>query len=319
MSDNHEKAQDLLIRKELIDDILNSPAGEVVKMASASTTKVTRTQVREEGFQRAILPYDPVTNAELAYLGDSELAGVWFEMEPDSPPARSIPYNATPNTFAYRAEKYIVLLSIISTEEATKNIHELRNYKTDIRQIVSDNMLRDIHTEEDVSFITTVDRIVGSQVSLSTAPGIEVQNVNLEGSFSRQTLKRAQSFLTERRLPPGVFLVNQRTANELLGWHHDEIGGTLAQEIMLRGHKALNKFELFGVPYISTIKNDLVLNGYMYQFAEKQFLGNALMLDDIKVTIKREYEVIRMRAQETVGFTIGNTRGVQKLQFAIGN
>ena len=39
------------------------------------------------------------------------------EAEPDSPPARIIPYNDTPNTFAYRAEKYVVLISIVTTEE----------------------------------------------------------------------------------------------------------------------------------------------------------------------------------------------------------
>lgn len=319
MSDQSAKAQDLLVRKELIDDVLNAPSGEVVKVASAATTKATRTQVREEGFQRAVIPYDEITNEDLDYFGDSELPGVWFELEPDSPPARSVPYNSTPNTFAYRAEKYIVLISTITTEEATKNVNELRTYKTDLRQIVNDNMLRDIHTEEDVCFISTTDRTVGSQVLLSSAPSIEAQNVHLEGSFNRQNLKRAHSFLTDRRLPVGVFLINQRTANELLGWHHDEIGGTMAQEILKRGLKALERFEIFGIPYIATIKNDLVLNGYMYQFTEKQFLGNALMLEDIKVTIKREYDIIRMRAQEQVGFTFGNTRGLQKLQFSIGN
>lgn len=317
MSDNNAH-QELLIKRELIDDVLNSEEG-VVKKASAATSKATRTQVREEGFQRAILPFDKITNEDLDYFGDSELPGVWFELEPDSPPARTIPYNSTPNTFPYRAEKYIVLISLISTEEATKNINELRTYKTDLRQIVNDNMLRDIHTEEDVSFVTQIDRLVGSQVNLSTAPGREVQNVNMQGSLNRVNLKRAQSFLTDRQLPVGVFLVNQRTANEFLGWYRDEMGGDKSQDLALKGLKGLESFEMFGTPYIATIKNDLILNGYMYQFTTKEFMGNALMLEDIQVVIKKEYDIIRMRAQEQVGLTIGNTRGLQKLQFAIGN
>ena len=180
-------AQDLLLKKELIDDILTADDG-VVKKASVTTSKATRTQIREEGFQRAIIPFDKITNDDLDYLGDDELAGVWFELEPDSPPARTIPYNATPNTFTYRAEKYIVLISVVTTEEATKNINHLPTYKTDIRQIVNDNMLRDIHTEEDTSFIVTVNRLVGSAVNLSDAPGIEVQHVNMEGAVSRVNL-----------------------------------------------------------------------------------------------------------------------------------
>ena len=317
MSDQ-SNAQDLLLMKELVDDVLTSPDG-FVKKASLVTSKATRTQIREEGFQRAILPFDSITNDDLDYFGDSELPGVWFELEPDSPPARTVPYDSTPNTFAYRAEKYVVLISVVTTEEATKNVNQLRTYKTDIRQIVNDNMLRDIHTQEDTSFIVTVDRVIGSQVALSTAPGVEVQNVSMGGGVSRTNIKRALSFLQERQLPTGVFLVNQRTANEFLGWQREETGGDLAQDFLLKGLKALEKFEIMGVPYISTIKNDLVLNGAMYQFTTKDFLGNALMLEDITVTIKKEYEIIRMRAQEQIGFTFGNTRGLQKLQFPIGN
>lgn len=314
MSDN-ATAQDMLLKKELIDEILASPDGHV-KKASVVTSKATRTQIREEGFQRAILSFDQITNDDLDYFGDSELPGVWFELEPDSPPARTVPYNTTPNTFSYSAEKYVVLISVVTTEEATKNVNQLRTYKTDVRQIVNDNMLRDIHTQEDTSFITTVDRIVGSAVALASATA-ETQNVSGMGNVTRTTLKRAQSFLTDRRLPIGVFLVNQRTANELLGFDRSAVGGDLAQDMFKRGLTALERFEVFGTPYIATIKNDLVTNGAMYQFTTKDFLGNALMLEDITVTIKKEYDIIRMRAQEQIGFTIGNTRGIQKLSFTL--
>ena len=319
MSD--QAAKDLLIKKQLIDEIIDSDDG-VVKKASAATSKATRTQVREEGFQRAILSFDMITNEDLDYFGDSELPGVWFELEPDSPPARLIPYNDTPNTFAYRAEKYVVLITVITTEEATKNINQLRTYKTDIRQIVNDNMLRDIHTAEDTAFIAEVDRIVGSAATAyatveAAAPGT-YQNVDMgAATFSRQNIKRAVSYLIERQLPVGVFLVNQRTANEFLGWKRDEMGGDLSQDLARKGLKALETFEMFGIPFISTIKNDLIANGVMYQFAPKEFLGNALMLEDITVTIKKEYDIIRMRAQEQVGLTIGNTLGLQKLNYAM--
>lgn len=319
MSEN--SAQDLLVKKQLIDDILDSEDG-VVKKASAATSKATRTQIREEGFQRAILSFDMITNEDLDYFGDSDLPGVWFELEPDSPPARMIPYNDTPNTFAYRAEKYVVLITVVTTEEATKNVNHLRNYKTDIRQIVNDNMLRDIHTAEDTGFISEVDRIVGASATAyatveSADPGA-YQHVNMgAATFNRQGMKRAVSYLIERQLPVGVFLVNQRTANEFLGWGREEMGGDLSQDLARKGLKALETFEMFGIPFVSTIKNNLIANGVMYQFAPKDFLGNALMLEDITVTIKKEYDVIRMRAQEQVGLTFGNTLGLQKLNYTM--
>lgn len=316
-----EAAKDLLVRRQLIDDITNSDDG-FVKRASVATSKATRTQVREEGFQRAIMSFDMITNENLDYFGDSELPGVWYELEPDSPPARHIPYNDTPNSFNYRAEKYVVLLSVVSTEEMTKNINQLRTYKTDVRQIVNDNLLRDIHTAEDTAFLAEVDRIVGSAATAyatveSAAPGA-YQHVDMgAATFSRTGLKRAVSYLIERHLPVGVFLVNQRTANEFLGWKRDEMGGDLSQELARKGLKALEKFEMFNVPFISTIKNSLVTNGILYQFAPREFLGNALMLEDVTVTIKKEYDIIRMRAQEQIGFTIGNTLAIQKLKYTM--
>ena len=310
------------MNRELIDDILTSDVG-VVKKASVATEKATRTQIREEGFQRAILPFEDITNADLDYAGDSELSGVWFELEPDSPAARSIPYDSSPNTAFYRAEKYVVFLSIISSEELTKNINELRTYKTDVRQIVNDNVLRDMHTAEDSAFLAEIDRLVGlTQVTLnSSTPAYtrETQNVAMGQAITRQSYKRAKSFLPDRRIPNGVWLLNQRTAQEFIGWDRVEMGGDKAQDLVLDGLSAMESFKMVGVPHIATIKNDLVLNGYVYQFAPKDFMGHALRLQDIEVTIKKEFDIVRMRAQEQVGLSIGNTRSVQKVYFQTGD
>lgn len=304
------------MNRELIDDILTSDVG-IVKKASVATEKATRTQIREEGFQRAILPFEDITNADLDYSGDSELSGVWFELEPDSPAARSIPYDASPNTAFYRAEKYVVFLSIITSEELTKNINELRTYKTDVRQIVNDNVLRDMHTAEDSAFLAELDRLVGLTPLLISdgAYTRESQNVQMGAAITRLSYKRAKSFLPDRRIPNGVWLMNQRTAQEFIGWKRDEMGGDKAQDLILDGLSSLESFKMIGVPHIATIKNDLVLNGYCYQFAPKDFMGHALRLQDIEVTIKKEYDIVRMRAQEQVGLSIGNTRSVQKVFF----
>lgn len=312
------RQENLLMNRELIDDILSSDIG-VVKKASVSAEKATRTQIREEGFQRTILPFEDITNADLDYSGDSELSGVWFELEPDSPAARSIPYDASPNTAFYRAEKYVVFLSIITSEELTKNINELRTYKTDVRQIVNDNVLRDMHTAEDVGLLSEVDRLVGSQTLLTTAISREVQHVAMGQAITRLSYKRAKSFLPDRKLPNGIWLMNQRTAQEFIGWDHDEMGGEKAQELALDGLSALESFKMMGIPHIASIKNELVLNGYVYQFAPKDYMGHALRLEDIEVTIKKEYDIVRMRAQEQIGLSIGNTRSVQKVFFNSGD
>jgi hypothetical protein len=303
----------------MIDEILDPDTQGFVKRASALSTKATRTTIREEGFQRAIIPFENIKDGDLDYFGNSELPGKWFELEPDSPPARMVPYYATPNTFVYDAKKYVVLISPIITEEATKNVNELRTYRTDLRTTVQDNMLRDIHAAEDTGLVAQFNRIVGNAVALSAAPDVEVQNIDMETGWSRASVARAQSFMIDRHCPLGINLVNQRTANEFLAWHRDEVGGDLAQDLLKKGLKAMDKFEIMGMPWLSTIKNWLVPNGYVFQFGTPEWLGHALMLEDITVIIKKEYDFIRTRAQEQVGITFGNTRPLQKIRYRIGN
>lgn len=309
---------DIITNEELLADICGETQGYLEKSSSIAS-EATRTQVYEEGFQRAIQPFQDITNEECDYFGDSELTGIWFELEPDSPGARTVPYNTSPHTVPYRAEKYLVLISQIQTDELTKNINELRRYKTDVRQMIGDNMIRDIHYEEDGSYVGYVRRLVGSMVPLSSGPTRENQYVDLDASVSRESYKRAINFLTDRMLMNGVFLVNQRTATEILGWHRGEVGDDTAGQLLRKGLAALEKFEIMGVPHISTIKNDIVFKGEMFQFAPVSYLGRACRLEDIRVTIKREYDIIRMRADEQVGVTIGNPRALQLLQFNVGN
>lgn len=306
--------------QELIDDVKSTSSGEICKVASSIASEATKTQVREESFQMAVIPFDNIENDDLDYQGDSEESVMWFEMEPSSRIAYSIPYGASPVSFPYSARKYAVLIAIVTTDEATKNINHLRTYKTDLRQTVQDNMVRDLHTALDTRFLATIRRHCGSEIDLSDpARTVEHRNVNLNAAFSRQTNKRIQSFLTDRQLANGVRLVNQRTANELLGWYRDEVGGDKAEDILFEGlGAATGSMKIFKVPYITTIKNNLVFNGEVFSFAPKAYLGRALMLEDIKVTVKREYDMIRMRAQWQVGLTIGNTRSVQLNKTEIG-
>lgn len=309
--------ENLLTNREVIDAILGEPDG-IIKSASAATGSVTRTSIREEGFQRHIIPFEDITNSDLDYSGDSELSGVWFELEPDSPAARSIPYDDTPNTAFYRAEKYVVFISIITSEELTKNVNELRTYKTDIRQIVHDNVLRDMHTAEDDALIVEVNRLCGGSSHTSISDNAftkETQNVGMNQAITRKSYKRAKSFLPDRKLPNGVWLLNQRTAQEFIGWSREEMGGDMAQDLILEGLSAMEKFKMVGVNHIATIKNEIVANGYVYQFAPKDYLGHALRLQDIEVTIKKEYDIVKMRAQEQVGLSIGNVRGVNRVYF----
>lgn len=311
-----EKSAAAKLNAELLQECRSTPPGEIVKRASDIASKATRTQIREEGVRRAFLPYEDVTPDSLEYFGDTELGARWFELEPQSPAARSIPYDASPNTEFFRAEKYAVIFSLMTTEEMTKNVHELVMYKTDVKGMVMDNQLRDIHTLEDINFFSECDRLVGTEVDIDGAYWSPMsQNTKMNAAITRMSIKRANRLLTDRRVPRGVAVANVATMGEFNGWHHDEVGGPKAQEMLVDGLSALQKLEFMKTPYIASIKSEVFANGVIWQFGPPDWLGHSLRLADIVVTVRRDYDIIRIRAQQHVGTTIGNTRSIHKSTF----
>jgi len=308
-------AEDAQLGRDLADMMVAAGDGPLTKQAEAAVG-VIRTHVREEGFLRKILPFRDIPNSALDYFGDTELPGIWGEMEPSAPEAKTLSYQDAPDTAFFYAGKYLTTFSKPTTPEFTKHEDELRTYKNDIRAIMVDNMLRDLHTHEDVRWMAAVNRVVGPEVAVGGGITIDNQNIGFTGqSITRELYKKIKTRLTDRRIGTGVHLLNINTAAEFEGFDRQEIGGDLAQEMFLEGSAALDEFKIGGVPHLATIKNDLIANGEVYQFATPRFLGVNYRLSDIKVHIEKKRGIIRFYAQEHIGTTIANTRGVQRSFF----
>lgn len=189
----------------IIQQLIDAEDGPC-KNASAASQDMIRRRIRENGFSRKILPPKQVSNQDLNRLPDTELPVTVEDMEADQPGAKSISFNDTPDTAFYRGDKFIVIFNKITSPEFTKNVDELRTYKMDLRQVVTDNSLKDIQTEEDLTFINTVDEIVGSPSGVG-ASGLQ-QNFAITGGITRTTYRQTLSYLENRYLNNGCFLLN---------------------------------------------------------------------------------------------------------------
>lgn len=297
-----------IFSKKLLDAISRADDG-VLKNASEAGTQMIRRRLRENGFSRLILPYKQVSDSDLNYLPNTELPVIVEEMEPDSPGAKSIPFNDTADTAFYRGDKFVVYFCKITTDEFTKNVDELRTYKNDLRQIITDNALKDIQTEEDGRFIKEVDRICAAAEAGVT------QDMTINGLITRSTYAEALSFLEDRYLNNGVFLMNRRTAKDVLRLDRNAIGGDLAETLFKSGLNGLQSAELMGVRHIFTMKRDLVPDGVVYQFAEPNFLGRAYILQDVTMYVEKKKDILRFSAQEKIGLTFANVAGLNKVSF----
>jgi len=237
-----------------------------------------RRRIREEGFTRRILPPVTVTNDDLDRVVAHDRPVIIEDMEPASKGAVSMPFGDAAETQFYYGNKFVCVFNKISTPEWTKDINELRTYRMDLRQVVTDNALKDVQTEEDGKFIGGINSLVGSVTGVG-AGGIAQnwelvpQDAATGAMFGRADYSKVLNVLENNYLNNGIILMNRKTAKTFLTFNRTEIGGDLAQDLLKEGLSALKEATIFGVKHLFTIKRDQVPDGVIYLFAEPQFLG----------------------------------------------
>ncbi len=301
-----------VLNKALMDHIIAASDGEV-KSASAAGTNMIRRRIREEGFTRRIIPPQTVTNDDLDRVLEHDRPVIIEDMEPLSRGAKSISFGDSADTQFYYGNKYACVFNPITTPEWTKDINELRTYRMDLRQVITDNSLKDMQTEEDGKFIAMVDTIVGSTAGVGAA-GVQ-QNFNISGGITRDTYVEVLSKLEDQNLNNGIFLMNRRTAKEFLKFDRSEIGGDLAQDLFKSGLSALQEATIFGTKHVFTIKRDLVPDFVVYLFTEPGFMGKFYTLQEVTMYVEKKKDILRFSARETISVTIANVAGLAKINF----
>jgi len=283
------------------------------KEAIDAVNDFTRIKMREDGFFRHIMPPIPITNDELDRQVNTDKPVKVVDKEPDSPAAISIPFGTLPMNVYILGPRYLVMLDRIATSRFTKDVDELRTYVMDIRQILSDNAIKDMLAEEDRKFIRAVDTaLVGPGVVLPTSGSAQYQQI--AGGITRDTLWDSLKVMpdTPFSLEAHTALTNHITIKEIGKFDRPEQGGNLAEDIMKDG---ISLETYLGIRWITTIKKNLVPTNHVYQFADPKFIGKHYQLEDTTMYIRREAYMLEFFAYETCGGTIGHTGGLAHIHF----
>lgn len=304
------KSEAQLLNETLFEQ-LSTPGME--KTAIDAVNDFTRTKMREDGFYRRIMPPLQISNDELDRQVDTDKPVKIVDKEPDSPAAISIPFATLPVNLYIRGPRYRVMFDRIVTPRFTKDVDELRTYVMDIRQVLSDNAIKDMLAEEDSKFLTAVDLAIGAAGSLVPTSGV-AQHENIVGGVTRDTVVEALKIMpkTPSHLEVNTILVNNVTIKEIMKWGRDEAGGDFSQDTLKNGW---SEAELLNCRWIITIKRDLVADDSIYMFADPKFIGKNYLLEDTTMYIKREAYMLEFFAYETCGGTIGHTSGIARANF----
>ncbi len=274
------------ILNETIFEKLASRDRYMEKQAVDAINDFTRTKMREDGFYRRIMPPLPITNDDLDRQWDTDKPVKIIDKEMDSPAAISIPFATLPMALYIKGPRYRVTFDRITTPKFTKDVDELRTWVMDIRQVLSDNAIKDMLAEEDSKFIRAVNSAVVGPGQIVPTSGT-VQHEVINGGITRDSLWESLKVMpnTPSCLEVHVCLINNITIKDVGKFSHNQMGGTLAEDIMKNGW-SLQSF--MGINWIITIKKGLVPTNTMYQFADPKFIGKSYILEDTTMYIRRE-------------------------------
>jgi hypothetical protein len=283
------------------------------KQAQDAVNEYVRVRIREDGFWRRILPPVQITNDELDRQVDTDKPVKVVDKEPESPAAASIPFATLPFNRYIRGPRFRVMFARIVTPRFTKDVDELRTYDMDIRQVLSDNSIKDMLAEEDGKAIATIDGLLlGANVVIPEL-GVPLHRT-IAGGVTRDNLAEAMKTLPKspNHLNTATVLINNVTIWEIVKFGRDEVGGDLSEELLRTGFA---EREFLGARFIITIKRDLVPDNTIYMFAEPKFLGKFYTLEDTTMYIDRKAYMLEFFAYETIGSSIANVAAIGRVDF----
>ena len=104
----------ITLNKELLERIKEAPDGYLEKISSASTETI-RTEIREEGFLRKIIPEKTVTSEDIDRVVEHDRPVIIEEIEAQSKGAMSVGFNTPTDTAMFYGPKGVIEFHQIKT------------------------------------------------------------------------------------------------------------------------------------------------------------------------------------------------------------
>ena len=288
------------------------------KKAGDALQDYTRDRLREESFVESILPPISVDNNDLDTQLDTDKPVIIQFKEPGSPGAVSLPYGQLPYNEYIMGPKYAISFDRIVTPKFTADVDTLRTYTDiDIRQVLSDNGVKDMSAEQDAKFLGGVNHMLsnGTYASGATVTSTgAVQWQDIAGGFSRETISEAKTVMmkTRSRFAPVKALCNMITWTRFEAFGRDEAGGDIAEEVFING---FTERRIGGIDYVVTIKRELVPDDTIYWFSAPKNFGKFCVLEDTTMFVKKEAWFIEFFQYKNIGGSIGNIAGAARTDF----
>jgi hypothetical protein len=286
---------------------------QLLKQAMDNSTYFIREKVREKGFARKLVEPINVTAADLDRVSGSEQPAIILEKDIEAT-AMTVPFRGQGESRYWERENPIVEFQKIEVPKYSKSKFELMTSKTPYTKILETRFVQEAQKVEDETMIEAFNKMIND--ANKKAPGSQLQHVS--GGLNKENISVLIKMLTRLRMVPtnpkdGVpkFLMTQTLKADLVNLGMIEIGDKNVTRNWEEGTLGVDK--LFGLPVVTTIKNDLVKDNEMYIVAPQDYFGRFFILQDHTLVIKTEADMMEMWTYAAMGMGFINTKGVCKI------
>jgi hypothetical protein len=278
----------------------------MLKEAQDNGTAFIREKLRQEAAVREILVPQGLSEDDIDRDEYTDQPKKIIDKEPDSH-ATFVQFQGTGRRTWFKGKRYAIYFGKIETQRFTKSKFELMTYTGDIRQILSDNSVKDMADKEDEYWYNLVSDIIALN------PAVQ----RTTGSFQSSTFKSAMQAMLNRRRPIGKMLMTKSRYMDALDLPATTVGDVIAQRHFDEGIEASEK--LWGIPVVTTIKADIYPFNNAWVFSPQSpnnFLGNFFLLQDATLYIEQKADMISFWSYEALGMGVGNRLSMQEIQFS---
>lgn len=304
-----ESAEKTRQRNLDICDAYESGNATLTKRASASLDGFVRTKLREDCVMDDVIPSIDIQDSQFTPQEDDDNPSVILDIEPDSPGAVTVPFGRQPTNVVPFGKRYRVRFQRFMTKRFVTDVVRLRTYRYDIREVITDNAVRDMYAEKDSAWFSAVETAVGGASGAVVQYSNVTQWRDIAGGVTPQNIFTMLAQLEET---PGKWPVVKVVCNHLFRFQimrnePSKAGRGIVEEWIKKGW---NSNELFNVVWRSSLKRDIIADNRCYLFTDTENVGHHIALEPVTMSVKHEHFMLSWFAYGSYGAGIANVYGL---------
>ena len=288
----------------MTDSFQDALAEGNIKEAAITGSQFLRTIVRQESLAENI--FDGTKKLEMTDLDPSvntDSPRRIEEIEPDSY-ASAMQLDGSPRRRWAKARKINIPFGKLASDKQTINKYKQMTYRMDLRAVLTNNQVYDIFDQADKFLFNHIEDLLAQ----SFATG---QALTPAGGLTKENIFLARKKLLGARKRVGKIVMTESLFTDIMALDANDIGYASSDRLFNEG--LVSQKSLWGMDFITTIKNDIIPDNVFYMFAPQEFLGYHYTLEHPSLFLKEEADTVEFFTWQVLGMAIAAHDAVVKV------